>query len=199
MEAERLEAEGGGRWRIIEGDLGEIGVSKKTTWRHAKETLGLLSRQVLNETEVNFNIAWTEMIWWYYHWTRHWLFLFSALLLQLAKKLESIWWIERAVRVQMQIFLHILFVFMSLLLGTSSRNAPSTESIKCRHLRAPFIFEFLCAQLSYNTWRHVKQMDLSSRIMTPLVSSKANLKAYFNDPVKNRHQPQQADVTYFFL
>lgn len=69
--------------------------------------------------------------------------------------------------------LHILFVNTLPLVGTISKEKPQTESIKHKHLGAPFISEFLRTQLSYNTCLHVKWTDLSKQIMMPLVSSKA--------------------------
>lgn len=87
---------------------------------------------------------------------------------------------------------------MSFFSGTSSKKTPLTELIKCRHLGELFIFEFLDAQLSYNTCHHVKWMDISNQIMLPLVSSKENQKAHFNAPVKYKHQPGRVDVKYLF-
>lgn len=49
----------GGRRRTTEGDLEEMGVSRKTTWRRTRQTmLGLLGRKALHETEFNFNKWW---------------------------------------------------------------------------------------------------------------------------------------------
>lgn len=54
--------------------------------------------------------------------------------------------------------LHILSVSTFLFVGTFSKEMPQTESIKHKHLAAPFISGFLRTQLSYNTCRQ-RQTD----------------------------------------